>query len=278
MPWSTLLRKYFAGLSSEKLMAKEQLLVSKPQESALLSRLPPEIRLQIWHEVVGGNLFHITITHSRPHKTALRCYVCRAFYRDLVPPKNRTPSSEDAYPRCQGSQQEPCFFLGPDEPFGALSLLLSCRQIYNEAVHMLYVANTFNIDNLGILRLVVKTIGPRIRSISNIHVSTAMWRIHCQEMTRLSDEAFSEWKEFWQLLAEKVSGLRHLRLDIYGTSHAGLGKCDLEPLLQFRGLESFDLALWQDTKHHALPGQGAELVGPMQTLIRSHACEGRYAA
>ncbi|KAL9008709.1 MAG: hypothetical protein Q9173_006189 [Seirophora scorigena] len=277
MPWSTFLRKYFVGLSSDKVTAKEQLLVSKPQESALLSRLPPEIRLQIWHEVVGGNLFHITITHSRPHQTALRCYLCRAFSRDLTPPKNRTPSSEDGYPRCQGSQQEPCFFLGPDEPFSALSLLLSCRQIYNEAVHMLYMANAFNIDNLGILQLVIKTIGPRIGSISNIHVSTAMWRIHRQDITRLSDEAFSEWKEYWQLLAERASGLKHLRLDIYGTSHAGLGKRDLEPLLQFRGLEVFDLALWQDTKHRVLPGQGAELVGPMQTLIRSHVCEGRAA-
>ncbi|KAL8973896.1 MAG: hypothetical protein Q9197_001853 [Variospora fuerteventurae] len=275
MPWSRLFRKYLLGAPSNVAGAKEQLQLSRPSEGALLSRLPLEIRLQIWHEVVGGNLFHMTTTHPCPHKTLLKSYVCRAFYRKLTPPKNRTPMSEDVNPRCQGSQQEPCFFYGPpDGSFSALSLLLSCRQIYNEAVHMLYTANTFHIDNLEILQLVIEAIGPRLSTISKMHVSTAMWKIHCHDITRLSDEAFAGWQKSWQLLAERMLGLKHLRLDIYGTSRAGLQNRDLEPLLQFRGLDSFDLALWQDTKDQALPGQGAEVVGAMQTVIRSHICEG----
>ncbi|KAI4286625.1 MAG: hypothetical protein L6R35_004123 [Caloplaca aegaea] len=275
MPWPRLLRKYLLGAPSNVAGAKEQLQLSRPSESALLSRLPLEIRLQIWHEVVGGHLFHMTATHPCPHKTLLKSYVCRAFYRNLTPLKNRAPMNEDVYPRCQGSQQEPCFFYGPpDASFSALSLLLSCRQIYNEAVHMLYTANTFHIDNLEILQLVIDAIGPRLSTISKMHVSTAMWKIHCHDISSLSDEAFAGWQKSWQLLAESMLGLKHLRLDIYGTSRAGLQNRDLEPLLQFRGLESFDLALWQDTKDQALPGQGAEVVGAMQTVIRSHICEG----
>lgn len=118
----------------------------------------------------------------------------------------------------------------------------------------------------------INVIGPRLSNILAVHVSMAMWKIHCVEVNRLSDAAFEEWKKFWQLMAEKMTGLQHLRLDIYGTSRAGLEKRDLEPLLQFRGLKSFDLALWQDTKDQGLPGQGSTVVGPMETVIRSHAC------
>lgn len=246
---------------------------SASQESSLLSRLPLEIRLQIWREVVGSELLHMVIRWSPPQKNSLKCFSCRAYYQNPIPPANVTPNRVDVYPRCQGSQQEPCFFAGPaTTAYDASSLLLSCRQIYNEASHLLYTTNTFNIDSLEVLQAIITVFGPRLNSISAVHVSTAMWKIHCVEVNRLSVAAFEEWKKFWHLMAERMTGLQHLRLDICGTSRAGLEKRDLEPLLQLRGLKSFDLALWQDSKDQGLPGQGSTVVGPMQTIIRSHAC------
>ncbi|KAL8918896.1 MAG: hypothetical protein Q9208_007077 [Pyrenodesmia sp. 3 TL-2023] len=273
MRLSKLLKKYLGGQWSDSAPLTAVTAASEPQESHLLSRLPLEIRLQIWQEIIGSELLHMVITRSCPEKNSLKCFPCRAYYQNSTPPTNVTPSRVDAYPRCQGSQQEPCFFTGPAiTPYDACSLLLSCRQIHNEAVGMLYTTNTFNIDNLEILQSMIAVLGPRLTSIVAVHVSTAMWKIHCVEVNRLSDAAFEDWKTFWQLMAEKMTGLQQLRLDIYGTSRAGLEKRDLEPLLRFRGLKSFDLALWQDTKDQGLPGQGSTVVGPMQTVIRSHAC------
>lgn len=274
MHLSAWFRRYLSGLSSNNPI--KGIPNSEPQKSTLLSRLPLEIRLQIWEEVIGNDLLHMVARRSQPHTSTLKCFPCRAFYTCTTPHKNRIPSGGDAYPRCQGSQQEPCFFSGPvDTPFSASSLLLTCRQTYNEAFDVLYTDNTFNVDNLETLQLMIQVMGSRISSIQAVHVSTAMWKIHFSELTRLSDAAFEEWKKFWHLIAESMSGLQHLRLDIYGTSRAGLEKGDLEPLLQLRGLRSFDLALWQDTNDQDLPGQGSTIVGPMQSTIRNHVCEGR---
>ncbi|KAL8752764.1 MAG: hypothetical protein Q9184_005631 [Pyrenodesmia sp. 2 TL-2023] len=273
MPLSKLLKKYLGGQLSDSVSVTGITAVSEPQESPLLSRLPLEIRLQIWQEVIGSELLHMVSTRPCPQKNTLKCFLCRAYYQNSTAPTSATPSRVDTYPRCQGSQQEPCFFAGPaSTPYDAYSLLLSCRQIHNEASGLLYTTNTFNIDNLEVLQSMINKIGPRLSNILAVHVSVAMWKIHCVEINRLSDAAFEEWKRFWQLMAEKMTGLRHLRLDIYGTSRAGLEKTDLEPLLQFRGLKSFDLALWQDTEDHGLPGYGSTVVGPMETVIRSHAC------
>lgn len=272
MPWPNVLRRFVDGRAPGA-PAIDTAPATEPQQSPLLSRLPLEIRLQIWEEVVGNRLLHLVLDPSCPHNGTLKCFPCGAFYKNPAPLENKLPNGGDASPRCQGSQQAPCFFSGPaTAPFSALSMLLSCRQIYNEAIELVYVTNTLNIDNLEILQLAIKAMGPRISSISTVHVNTAMWKINCYEVTRFSPMAYREWAKFWQLLAERMSGLEHLRLDIYGTSRTGFSKRDLEPLLQLRGLQSFDLALWQDTKEQHLHGQGSTVVGPMQTIIRSHIC------
>lgn len=274
MTRSAVIRRYIGSFLPNRASTIETGTAPDPQGNFLLSRLPLEIRLQIWGEVVGVNLFHMSITQLCPQKSNLRCSVCWAFYRSAAPTQDGTPPVGDVHARCQGSQQEPCFFSGPENtPFSRLSLLLSCRQIYEESVHLLYATNTFNIDNLETLQSVIQVMGPRIGSIRVVHVNTAMWKIHCYEINRISDEAFEEWSKFWHLLATRFPGLQHVRLDIYGTSRAGLQPLDLKPLLELRGLKSFDLALWQDTKDRNLPEQGSMLVGPMQMIIRSHICQ-----
>ncbi|KAL8709058.1 MAG: hypothetical protein Q9225_007508, partial [Loekoesia sp. 1 TL-2023] len=119
--------------------------------------------------------------------------------------------------------------------------------IYIEAVDLLYDTNTFNIDALEPLQMFIKWIGQRVQAIQTVHVNIAMWRIRYRDVTRFTEVAFAEWSQFWELLAQYFTGLQHVRLDIYGTSRAGLNQGDLDPVLGLRGLKSFDLAVWRDT-------------------------------
>ncbi|KAL8709784.1 MAG: hypothetical protein Q9220_005570 [cf. Caloplaca sp. 1 TL-2023] len=207
--------------------------------SNLLFRLPVEIRLQVWKEIVGGNLFHMP---PRSQNDSLRCYVCKDFRSDM------TSNQAARYPRCQGTQQEPCFFSRPGKiPIRAMSLLLTCRQIYAEAADVLYSTNVFNIDEPFTLETMTRVVGSKTASIRIVHVNYAMWRIRANEHREALKPACGDWIRFWRLLAEGFQGLQYLRLDIYGTSNLGiLDQEDLEPLLKLQGLQRFDLAVWRD--------------------------------
>ncbi|KAL8690349.1 MAG: hypothetical protein Q9218_004190 [Villophora microphyllina] len=208
--------------------------------SALLTRLPAEVRLQIWEEVLGGNLFHLTGT-TGPVK--LQCFLCRNFSKDhdscnLTITKN----TRRHYHRCQGSQQEPCFFKCPEKPsYQPLSLLLTCRQIYREAVEVLYVANTFNIGDRETINAFASVTGAQSAKVQTVHVNIAMWRIHCELVWEQSGHAFDTWKSFWSDLGNTFKCLQHLRLDIFGSSippTRDLSQNDLQPLLVLHPLKS----------------------------------------
>ncbi|KAL8658760.1 MAG: hypothetical protein Q9226_000785 [Calogaya cf. arnoldii] len=261
--------------------------------SPLLERLPLEIRLQIWEEVLGGNLFHMTA--DPPQQIPLleyfeSCdgrdgwrrqtqhfgrYICRKFSTDIA-------STEKAsYPRCQGSQAEPCFFMGPEVApfrFKPMSLLLTCRQIYNEAVGLLYSTNTFNFDYEGVLSHFLSLYARRhVKHIRNVHVNSSMWRIVEPEIDpHYSAAALSargeHWPELWPLLLE-FENLQHVRLDIYGTSKCRLQAEDLEPVRQLRGLKTFDLAIWRDIWNPDSPTQDLSLSVPLQESIRMSVCK-----
>lgn len=240
-----------------------------PQEALLLLRLPPEIRQKIWREVLGDSLLHLTLLQNCSEGNLLRCFTCRAFH------KTTTPMGEDTYFRCQGSQKEPCFFSGPAQTaFGALSLLLTSRQIYLEAVELLYATTTFSIDALETLQVFIKWIGQRVQSIQTVHVNMAMWKIRCRDINRISSEAFAEWTQIWDLLAQYFTGLLHVHLDIYGTSCEGLQQIDMDPLLRLSGLKSFNLAVWRDTNEQGSAGQDLALSRPLQDYLRDNVCKG----
>ncbi|KAL9598170.1 MAG: hypothetical protein Q9219_004667 [cf. Caloplaca sp. 3 TL-2023] len=270
MPMRSIYRKFLCGPSSSNERAPVTGPSASQQEVALLARLPLEIRLKIWREVVGDSLLHLTLVQSIIRTATLRCFPCRAFHTDTNAP---TPTGQTPYPRCQGSQKEPCFFSGPAEHFGALSLLLSSRQIYTEAVDLLYSTNIINIDSLEPLQMFIKWVGQRVTSIRTVHVNIAMWRIRCREVSRIDECAFAEWAQFWQLLGEWFTGLQFVRLDIYGTSHAGLNQADLQPLLGLEDLKTFDLSVWRDTNGGDLAGQDTALSRPLEAFVRASVCE-----
>ncbi|KAL8769872.1 MAG: hypothetical protein Q9209_004310 [Squamulea sp. 1 TL-2023] len=247
--------------------------VTRPKSfsnSALLGRLPLEIRQQIWTKVVAGKLFHMCSGGIRIPDASIGRYLCQNLATDA------SSKEHVVLPRCQGSQREPCFLTGlGDELFQPLSLLLTCRQIYGEAVPLLYAGNIFNFDTASLLATfmtLVKEIN--YNNIRIVHVNIAMWKIRSPDVTQISvtDSVWKEWASLWRSLAN-LKGLQHLRLDIYGTSRSGLQSEDLEPLHQLRGLKTFDLAVWRSvTSANNSSEQDLALSVPLLESIRSRIC------
>lgn len=260
-------RKFRGGPISSGERAQITGLAAPPQEALLLSRLPLELRQKIWREINGDYLLHLNLIPNSDYGSHLRCYACRAFN------KSATPTGEDTQPRCQGSQKEPCFFFGPPQTLSsALSLLLTSRQIYIEAVDLLYATNTFSIDALEPLQMFIKWTGQRVQSVQTVHVNIAMWKIRCRSINIPSPEAFTEWTLFWQLLAKHFTGLLHVRLDVYGTSREGFQQSDVQPLQKISGLKTFDLAVWRDAHAQGSTGQDLALSQPLQAYVRDNIC------
>jgi len=93
----------------------------------LLSTLPPELRQKIWRNCLGGMTLHLEFRDRR------LCHILC-----LSP----TPGSCDTFGGAGGCWQ----FSNPDANHPKrhlLSILLSCRQIYSEAIYHLYADNDF---------------------------------------------------------------------------------------------------------------------------------------
>ena len=201
----------------------------------------------------------------------LRCFLCRAFVSEDCP-----EATDAGGTVCHGAYREPCFFQGPAPlpTFRALSLLGTCRQIYNEAVDLLYTENTFNIDYLDTLKRMIEVAPERLRHIQRVHVTTALWKIWSEDLTRPSENAFAAWENFWLLLATVFTGLQWLRVDLYGTyTTRRLDEESVKPMLQIKALKEFHLEVWRDATHAAPQGRDLATSIPLQAYIRERVCK-----
>ncbi|KAE8551742.1 hypothetical protein EYB25_005632 [Talaromyces marneffei] len=111
-------------------------------ECLLLNKLPPELRLVIWEMVLGGLRLHI-IQRS---KRRLGCVIC---------------PQEDTCDICRGVLQQPVKSTETCcSNVNLISLLVSCKQIYRESIHLLYSSNTFEFSNTWSLAYLRPTIPP----------------------------------------------------------------------------------------------------------------------
>ncbi|KAI2467338.1 hypothetical protein F4781DRAFT_402525 [Annulohypoxylon bovei var. microspora] len=89
----------------------------------LLKKLPLEIRQIIWKMCLGGMKLHVDIRNRR-----LQYHPCSS------------PNPSLCYKTCWALMARPSG--GPNRQL--LALLLSCRQVYSEAIHFLYSNNSFD--------------------------------------------------------------------------------------------------------------------------------------
>lgn len=198
-------------------------------DCALLARLPIELRLEIYTYVLGGNLLHIfqvprRLAHKSCHATPSKGYV-----RSCCPITQRN-NVRKGYPG----------------PFSSanIALLQTCRQIYLEAINVLYTTNIFDIDHLQTLIYLSKSIPPQqFATISTLHVS---WPVTYHATSYHGQvDSMNDWERFCHVVATKMPGLRHFRVSLSHNAplsiHEESDQDVIRPLLEIRGLRTFNL-------------------------------------
>lgn len=152
--------------------------------SSFLKRLPLEVRLEIYKLVLGGNVFHLKRTPT--HAIRQATYSC--------------PS-----PRHYNFWKFSMLPIGGrwyDEP--DLALLFSCRQIYIEAVSILYTENIFHFnDPMALIILVTYCLRPQfVLAIRSVQITYSYRRMEATTDFTCEGYTVEAWRRMWQLIKE----------------------------------------------------------------------------
>ena len=190
-----------------------------------LCRLPLEIREHIYELALGdvGYSDHgIHLVTMRKRMAHIRCYDAPPRETNWFNPLRSIPACEHT---CWGPTAGDGAYIGTHErhriPFewNIVSLLLTCRQVYTEAVPIMYRSNTFIVRQSAALSNLERTILPqRFQAIRTLELST---RIPASERsdpyyldftTWLFDDP-SRWEGACRTLA-RMDGLRNLTVQL----------------------------------------------------------------
>ncbi|RJE19853.1 hypothetical protein PHISCL_07809 [Aspergillus sclerotialis] len=184
-------------------------------QSVLFARLPPEIRLRIWFEVLGGHLLHIV----RAPKRLLAVECIEDFDHELQTGWHRCWGSTDA-PLSLGTT--PGFYLGPRQshsakPTNLLPLLQTCRMVYKEAIPALYEGNIFDINHVDTPLYLHRSILPQ--RLSQIRILNFTWDFKYHIPFAKAPYDLATWSETCEVIAS-LAGLQELTMYLTGeTDH-----------------------------------------------------------
>jgi hypothetical protein len=136
---------------------------------------------------------------------------------------------------------------GHTEPALDLAVLRTCRQLYQEAIPLLYSTNTFDFDSIPPLLYLAQTIRPqRLESIRYLQLSFNLFMVGAFAPEPRTDYPFDmgTWQRVWKMVRTRMKGLRDLEVTLL--VHAGdYGdeKRWLEPISALRGLQKFALRM-----------------------------------
>ena len=202
--------------------------MAENQKCILLNMLPLELRLEIYSLVLGRDIFRLV----------------------TVPWKVTTaPDVDGNVSMTQAHFSPEINALGVHH---GTSLLMTCHQIYQEAIDLLYTTNTFIVYDFSTLSTFAQSIpSQRLNSIRRlkIHYSPITSVPYVHERTRQYDLPF-DLQEFWGIVVG-MEGLRSLDIDLkaYHQVWSSEDECAtyeterLAPLLGLRGLSTFRLQL-----------------------------------
>lgn len=188
---------------SERQQTCEQL------QSPFFARLPYEIRLRIWSEVLGGHLLHIARAHKR-----------------LVAIKCEEPLDSDhmtTFHNCWGNAPRkisggrmPSYYIGPyrdhpARPANLVPLLRTCRLVYTETVSILYSGNIFDINHIDTLIYLQRSVLPR--RLNHIRAVNLIWHFKYGSGCTNAPYDLATWVEICDVLAG-FSGLRELTIHL----------------------------------------------------------------
>lgn len=170
--------------------------------SGFLSKLPLDVRMLIYDLVLGGSTIHVSAgdNHSRIYH-----FICQ------VP--DRITQSQ-IHGQChQLSIQRPSS--APREQYkqatGFLPLLVTCRQVYSEAINTLYNSNTFEFTQIHTaFRFLTRMIPqPRLPAIRHLVLKMAVPR-----HPHLNSRTKRDWEDLFKLFSAEMSGLQSLHLTL----------------------------------------------------------------
>ncbi|KAF7941221.1 hypothetical protein EAE99_000858 [Botrytis elliptica] len=186
---------------------------------ASLLQLPPEIVEKILQEVLGGNIFHLLQCRRRlghvhckdPHDIEHAASSQYDIERSCIPSAQRRKYLAYEWMRHHTQRPSP-FYTRSDS---CLAVLLTCRQVYNQGIPILYSCNSFDINNPETLLYLSQIVIPsRFKSIKSLQIDVNASMGSSTE-TGLADPTveFSEWKTCLEIL-ERLDGLQNLRLRV----------------------------------------------------------------
>jgi len=150
----------------------------------------------IYEEVLAGDVLHVIGLHQR--LGFIRCKARGVLDSGLHSCWNTVPP--------EGSAPEP----------GRLSLLKTCRQVYSEAIDILYARNSFDVNHLNSLLYLSSTIpAQRLNTIRSLQLT---WDFPCPLYTvhstsRYPPDTETTWEEVWRVIA-RMKGLRDIRVQL----------------------------------------------------------------
>ena len=180
--------------------------------SAFLYRLPAEIRLLIFYKVFANHVFHLDRLPADRKPNLHQILYPRG---TIMNPHQTILGDHPLHPRPMG---------GPEQPDGLIdytsleyarnrrtkyALLLTCRQIYNEASDVFYNASTLRFDDpCVLLDLAANYMSTRhLVAIRRIEI---VWRCRVyhlptlQTSTTCGDHSQLAWDSVWRLFANDV--------------------------------------------------------------------------
>ncbi|KAF1979109.1 hypothetical protein BU23DRAFT_148190 [Bimuria novae-zelandiae CBS 107.79] len=215
------------------------------QSASKLMQLPLELRQLIYRAAIGDSVMHMVL---KKHKLGyIRC---------------KDPTATDCsleYSRCFSRNTWSAFAEIPDEPpptdGDVLPLLLTCRQIYSEAVDFVYSTNTFAFADLDCLRYFSSTILPhRWSLVQKLDIEWCVsWPIYdsLAQTVLISRPALypphdeATWEGTWRIISE-MKNLRSLRVTLMYFDVFRDSSCEerlLAPLRQVTLPNKFDVHL-----------------------------------
>ena len=195
-----------------------------------LAKLPIEIRELVYTHALGNHLVHLLAVPRRI--THFRCETSsvvdpqRACHREKAPPSNSTISA---------------------------NILRTNRQIYAEALPVLYSCNRFDVDDLSVFNIFANNISPAgLSSIRTVHLSWTTdfppleFEVTQDPVNAPCDDA--TYRRFWDIVTGDMPALREFRL-FFATSwflNDLVGQMALpwtQPIQRMRNLDLLGVAL-----------------------------------
>ena len=250
---------------------------SATNERTSLLTLPAEIRNQIYYEVLGGHILHI--------ETATLPIQGRG---SLLGAKGSVPRKRVIHTQCSRARGERCrcFGLRITNPFrgdddqtpldtkatvdaqisaviarrkmlenrhSRIAPLLVCRQIYAEALPVLYGGNELHVQDPWDFIAFSRSIRPETLSmVTQLDVQLACEDCVVPSQSRKgrvdSKANIDIWKLFWDIVAAEMPGLRDLKasweVSISRPGFPSVKWVRSRPMMKVRGLRSCEIELW----------------------------------